>query len=197
MVKRMSAIIKRGSRLLLRETSPDDTQQIYELYNDPAVTNSLSFDSRTYEEIEALTLTASEATGDNSRDVYFLIAELLDGTFIGVVRLAIDTEPADLEQSIDPPHSAQLGGALTSKHWRNGYGAEAARLLMEIGFNDRELHRLWGARGPENISSKNLMEHLGMKEEARIHDHVFTNGAWRDSIVHAILRDEFQNSNSK
>jgi RimJ/RimL family protein N-acetyltransferase len=50
---------------------------------------------------------------------------------------------------------------------------------------------VWGARSPTNEASARLMNRLGMREEGRIRDHVFVRGAWRDSVVHSILEDEW------
>jgi RimJ/RimL family protein N-acetyltransferase len=35
------------------------------------------------------------------------------------------------------------------------------------------------------------MNAAGMIEEGTIRGHLYTRGAWRDSIVHSILREEF------
>ena len=40
-------------------------------------------------------------------------------------------------------------------------------------------------------ASARLMSRLGMREEGRIRHHVFVRGAWRDSVVHSILEDEW------
>src|SRR5699024_10284754 len=44
---------------------------------------------------------------------------------------------------------------------------------------------------PENPASQAVMNGVGMIEEGRIRRHLWTGIAWRDSIVHSILSDEW------
>jgi ribosomal-protein-alanine N-acetyltransferase len=76
--------------------------------------------------------------------------------------------------------------------WRNGYGAEAAVLMLDFAFETLNLHRVQAACGPQNTASQRALEKLGFQYEARIRDHVFTNGAWRDSLLYAVLADEWR-----
>jgi RimJ/RimL family protein N-acetyltransferase len=54
------------------------------------------------------------------------------------------------------------------------------------------MHRIQAACGPDNRSSQRLLARLGFTPEGRIRDHVFTNGAWRDSLLYSILEHEWQ-----
>lgn len=73
----------------------------------------------------------------------------------------------------------------------HGYATDAARTLTDFGFRELGLHRISAAIGPDNGGSIVVAERLGMKYEGRIRDHVFTNGAWRDSLLYAVLVDEW------
>jgi RimJ/RimL family protein N-acetyltransferase len=79
--------------------------------------------------------------------------------------------------------------------WRQGFGIELGQLLLRLGFDELGLHRLWGARSPENSVSDRLMLKLGMVEEGRIRHHLQIGGQWRDSVVHSILEDEWRSAN--
>ncbi|GAB1690300.1 GNAT family N-acetyltransferase [Krasilnikovia sp. M28-CT-15] len=59
--------------------------------------------------------------------------------------------------------------------------------MIEFGFKELRLHRISAAIGPDNAASIAVAERLGMQYEGRIRDHVFTNGAWRDSLLYAVL----------
>ncbi|WP_181727390.1 GNAT family N-acetyltransferase [Streptomyces sp. PT12] len=62
--------------------------------------------------------------------------------------------------------------------------------LLTLGFDSLGLHRIWAARSPENEASRRVLDRAGLVEEGRIRHHVHVRGAWRDSIVHAIIADE-------
>jgi [ribosomal protein S5]-alanine N-acetyltransferase len=53
-----------------------------------------------------------------------------------------------------------------------------------------ELHRITAAIGPENAASIAVVKRLGFTREGCLRDHVFTNGAWRDSELYSILAHE-------
>lgn len=68
-----------------------------------------------------------------------------------------------------------------------GWGPTGAGLAFE----GLDLHRVWGARSLLNAASARAMLKAGMVEEGRIREHIFKAGKWRDSVVHAILADEW------
>ena len=63
--------------------------------------------------------------------------------------------------------------------------------MLDFGFGLLGLHRISAACAPDNIASQRVVEHLGMQHEGRIRDHVFTNGAWRDSVTFSLLEHEW------
>jgi RimJ/RimL family protein N-acetyltransferase len=66
--------------------------------------------------------------------------------------------------------------------------------MLAFCFETLELHRVQAACGPENTGSQVLLERLGFQREGVMRDHVFTNGAWRDSVLYSLLRHEFEAS---
>ncbi|MEU1458294.1 GNAT family N-acetyltransferase [Streptomyces avermitilis] len=130
-------------------------------------------------------VTAATAT---PRTEYALaVIEQETAELIGFGRLALD------------PHQqrgATMGFALRPDVWGQGYGVETVRLLLDVGFNDLDLHRIWGARSPINEASAKTMRAVGMVEEGTIREHVLKAGEWRDSVVHAILDREFSQRTS-
>jgi [ribosomal protein S5]-alanine N-acetyltransferase len=87
--------------------------------------------------------------------------------------------------------AAKLGYAVAAEHWGHGYALELARLIVDFGFRELDLHRISAAIGPDNARSIIVAEHLEMRYEGRLRDHVFTNSAWRDSLLYSILSSEW------
>jgi RimJ/RimL family protein N-acetyltransferase len=108
------------------------------------------------------------------------VADAPSDPVIGMARLAVGEH-----------RSGQIGFALRPDRWHQGLGTETVQALLELAFGRLGLHRVWGARSPENEASARVMTRLGMLEEGRIRDHVYVRGAWRDSVVHSILEDEW------
>ena len=82
--------------------------------------------------------------------------------------------------------AAKLGYAIRADRWGKGYATDAARRMIDFGFVELRLHRISAAIGPDNAASIAVVGKLGMKYEGRIRDHVFTNGAWRDSLLYSV-----------
>ena len=76
--------------------------------------------------------------------------------------------------------------------WGKGYATEATKLMAAFGFDTLNLHRLQAACGPDSRASQRLLTRLGFTPEGRLRDHVFTNGAWRDSLLYSLLEDEWR-----
>jgi ribosomal-protein-alanine N-acetyltransferase len=176
----------KGDRVDLREFSPDDADSVLAIYGDPTATRHLSFEPRTREQVEATIAAVTKAAKAEPRTEYSLAAALTStGEVIGFARLAIDTQHAG-------QNSAQIGFALRPDVWGQGLGIETVRFLLTLAFDQLGLHRIWGARAPDNTVSDHLMRKLGMIVEGRIRHHLLVRGAWRDSVVHSILENEWR-----
>ncbi|WP_411147519.1 GNAT family N-acetyltransferase [Streptomyces sp. A30] len=176
----------RGSsqRLRLRELTVDDVDAVFAIYGDPETTEHLSFEPRTREQVGQIVARSIASATAEPRDEYALaIVERDTNALIGYGRLAMD------------PHqqrAATFGFALRPDAWGVGYGLETVRLLLGLGFDDLDLHRIWGARSPLNEASAKTMTAAGMVEEGTIRAHIKKAGRWRDSVVHSILDEEWK-----
>ncbi|GAA2035260.1 hypothetical protein GCM10009839_39910 [Catenulispora yoronensis] len=178
----MNPITLEGPRLTFRELREDDVDALFEIYGSEVATEHLSFDPRPLDSVASVIASGIADTQVDPRTVYALAVTLKeDPGLIGYARLALEAHRA-----------GQIGFALNPSVWGQGYGTETVRLLLQLGFDQLGLHRIWGARSPKNAASARAMSGNGMVEEARIRDHVFTHGAWRDSITHVILEDEWR-----
>jgi [ribosomal protein S5]-alanine N-acetyltransferase len=169
-----------GPRVTLREFRPDDLDASMTVVGDPEVTRSLSFDTRSRaEQAERLTQDIARAQTQPRPDYYLAIINSAD-TLIGFIRIGLGRDS-----------SGELGYAVRRDDWRKGHATEAASLMLDFGFRTLHLHRIQAACGPDNRASQRLLARLGFTPEGRIRDHVFTNGAWRDSLLYSILDREW------
>ncbi len=97
--------------------------------------------------------------------------------------------------AFDGVRAWKLGYAVAHDWWGRGIATDAARTITDYGFQELGLHRVSAAVGPDNTASIRLVEQLGMVREGVIRDHVFTNGAWRDSVLYSALAEEWAAAN--
>jgi [ribosomal protein S5]-alanine N-acetyltransferase len=170
--------------ILLREFQPSDADSLFKVYGDAEATRHLSFEAKSAEQVADVVSGAIESATVDPRSVYMIaIEDCASGELIGAARLGIE-----------PHQTGQIGFALRPDQWGQGKGTGTVLLLQHLGFKCLGLHRIWGARSPVNEASSRTMLGAGMIEEGTIRGHLFTRGAWRDSVVHSILSDEYMPS---
>lgn len=170
-----------GMKVALREFRGTDEDGLYALNSDDRVTRWLSYDSRTREQTRTALTGILDRARQEPRTEYYLAFSLPGSDqVIGAARLGLTGVKA-----------AKLGFLVHADRWGKGYATDAARAMITFGFRDLDLHRISAAIGPENAGSIAVVERLGFQLEGRLRDHVFTNGAWRDSILYSLLTTEW------
>ncbi|MBT2392359.1 GNAT family N-acetyltransferase [Streptomyces sp. ISL-1] len=179
----MHPVSRCSQRLELRELALDDVDAVFAIYGSPEATEHLSFEPRTRTDVEQIVARSRASAATTPRTEYALAVARRDSNdLIGFGRIAMD------------PHqqrAATFGFAIRPDAWGVGYGIETVRLLLGLGFEDLNLHRIWGARSPLNAASARTMTAAGMTEEGVIREHIQKAGKWRDSVVHSVLDHEW------
>jgi RimJ/RimL family protein N-acetyltransferase len=93
-------------------------------------------------------------------------------------------------------HEADMGYVLSPDQWGRGYATEAARAILRFGFTGLGVHRVWSCCVPENTASAHMLEKIGMRQEGHLRDKEFFKERWLDSLLFAILEDEWREQNS-
>jgi RimJ/RimL family protein N-acetyltransferase len=170
-----------GARVKLREFRASDLDDSLSVVADDRVTRWLSFDSLSRERQAERLSAALERAQQTARSEYYLaVTTYTDDRLIGFARLGLSGVKA-----------AKLGYAIAADHWGKGYATDAARTLINYAFATLGLHRITAAIGPDNTASIAVVTHLGLTHEGILRDHVFTNGAWRDSLLYSVLATEW------
>jgi ribosomal-protein-alanine N-acetyltransferase len=173
-----------GSKTSLREFSSSDGEASFAIVGDDRVTKFMSFDSRDRATAQRMIDDAIERAKLTPRNEYYLaITRSDDDSLIGTCRVALSGVKA-----------AKLGYAIAADHWGNGYATDAVATMLGFAFDQLGLHRITAAIGPENPASQAVVKRLGFSREGVLREHVFTNGAWRDSVLFSLLRHEWQSS---
>src|SRR5262245_37816334 len=106
-----------------------------------------------------------------------------EGRFIGTCLL----------QDIDETSGhAELGIMIGAKDcWGRGYGREAIHLLLDYAFRLANLRRVWLRTHAANERAIRAYRAAGFVEEGRLREHQWLAGAYVDTVVMGILREEF------
>jgi len=82
---------------------------------------------------------------------------------------------------------AMIGYSIDRDYEGKGYMTEAVRLLVDFGFRELRLHRIWAEAKPSNLGSICVLEKAGFEREGIARKNVQINGRWEDHMVLAIL----------
>jgi len=85
----------------------------------------------------------------------------------------------------------EIGYTLAPQNQGKGYMTEAITGLLDYVFLELNKHRAIAEMDALNAASARLAERLGFRREAHYVQDVLFKGAWGDSFVYAILRDEW------
>ena len=72
----------------------------------------------------------------------------------------------------------------------HGYGTEATRLLLEVGFRDLNLHRIYLHVWANNEPALSMYDKLGFVREGVLRRAAYIDGEYLDVVVMGILREE-------
>ncbi|UXY33226.1 GNAT family N-acetyltransferase [Streptomyces sp. HUAS TT20] len=170
-----------GDHVVLREFTRDDAADVLAIIGDDKVTTWLSFDSRDRDQAVAMIEGTLERAQQEPRTEFYLgVTKRDDDRVIGFARIGLSGVQA-----------GKLGYAIAAKEWGRGYARDAARALVTYAFKEIGLHRITAAIGPDNAASIAVVQQLGFTREGVLRDHVFTNGAWRDSALFSVLAHEW------
>ncbi|KQU96631.1 GNAT family protein [Devosia sp. Root105] len=125
----------------------------------------------------------------NEGDKVFLAAELrASPRVIGEVSLILRDGPA---------RQAEIGYIFHPEFHGRGYATEAARMLLQMGFEGAGMHRIYARCDARNAGSWKVMERLGMRREAHFREHALFKGAWDEEFVYALLEGEWHDRSER
>lgn len=89
-------------------------------------------------------------------------------------------------------HAAEFGIMIGEKaYWNQGFGGEATRLMLQHGFDDMNLHRIFLRVYATNLRAIACYKAAGFLQEGVLRQAIYKNGAYIDEIIMGILKDEW------
>jgi RimJ/RimL family protein N-acetyltransferase len=177
-------------RLILRRFERRDLDDLARIFQDESVNRYLYSVARTREQTkEALDkrISIPDGTDDTAIDNVVLVAiELCEtqhviGDFM-------------LRWHDDEHRQGEIGGSLHPEHHGMGYATEIYEALLELAFEEYDLHRVVGRCDGRNAPSVRSLEKAGLRQEAHFVENEFVKGEWTDEIVLAILQSDWRTS---
>ncbi|WP_374525060.1 GNAT family N-acetyltransferase [Sphingopyxis sp.] len=167
----------RTDRLVLRQLRGEDGAALYPVLSDPEVMIwwSSGPHASLAETADYVKINAAEGQGYSC---WAITAG--DDVALGWVML-IDGKPGVKE----------IGYILHRDYWGRGMAAEAVARVIDHGFGELRLRRIFADSDPENRGSVALLDRLGFQYEGRLRGEWKTHIGVRDSLIYGLLHDEW------
>jgi RimJ/RimL family protein N-acetyltransferase len=123
-----------------------------------------------------------EKTLKKPDSMFFTVIRIEDGEQIGSI-LLYDVHEYE--------RWCHWGIKLDKKHWRQGYGTEAALLLLNYVFADLGFNRLKSDTHLRNEASWKFQESLGFLREGVMRQDKYIAGEYVDDVLYGMLRSEY------
>ena len=75
--------------------------------------------------------------------------------------------------------------------WGKGYAKEASMIILEHGFMELNLHRIYCGTSSKNKGMQKLAVSLGMTQEGRRKEAIYKNGKFLDMVEYGLLKARF------
>lgn len=171
-------------RLLLRAPRLEDAPAITELAGDARIAEMTLNIAHPYPADAAENwIRSQQSPNADSLNYAFLIVQKDTQTVMGGIGIK--------------PHSrfkrAEIGYWIGVPYWGHGYTTEAARRIIQFGFDTLDIVRIEATFMLENSASLRIMQKVGMQQEGVLRQYVQKQGKSIDLGICSILYDDWQN----
>jgi RimJ/RimL family protein N-acetyltransferase len=175
---------RQTSRLTLRQYEASDLDGLTSLYSRQDVNRYLYSEPKNKDQMRSVL----EAKLNRPR-------EIIDKNVMPVAVVLRDTNRLVgdfmLRWTADQHRQGEIGGSLHPDFQGQGLAVETYAELLEIGFSDFNLHRIFGRCDGRNSASIRALEKVGLQREAHLIENEFVKGEWTDEVVLAIRRNQW------
>lgn len=166
-------------RILLRGYQAEDWERVHIYGSDPDFSKHELWGPNTLEDTHKFVAEMVKQTETNPRYKFdFAVCLKENGLLIGGCGIRRETELS---------YIANLGWAINPEFQSKGYATEAARAVIEFGFQKLNLSVIYATCDTRNGPSYKVMEKLGMKKVGFIQGTKQVKGHVRDSFRYEIL----------
>jgi len=172
-------------RLVIRRYTHDDVADVLEFASHPSVARVIFKNIQVTEEEVRKYIDLQNSHQPFEKDKVFEVAveRKEDGKVIGFLGFICQDH-----------RQGEIGWGLGVEHRGQGYATEAARAVMDYGFNSLGLHRIHADTSVDNLASWRVMERLGMRREGLLRGSVYEEGKWQDRYIYGMLVDEWRDT---
>jgi ribosomal-protein-alanine N-acetyltransferase len=169
-------------RLVLREITPDDAEDVFRIYADPQVMRYWgSAPMRSIDEAHGKIAGIAAAFGERE-GIRWAITRKGSNQLIG---------SCGHWRLIKQHFRSEIGYDLAPEHWGQGIMPEAVGAILRFGFERMGLHSVEAQIEPNNQGSRRVLEKLGFVQEGYFRENFYYDGTFTDTAVFSLLKADW------
>jgi ribosomal-protein-alanine N-acetyltransferase len=122
------------------------------------------------------------AAFEQSKSVTFAIVEKESKALCGAIGLELALSH----------HRAEIGYWIAPERWGRGYCTEAARAVLQYGFETLVLHRINSCHFGSNPASGRVMQKIGMNHEGVQREHILKWDRYEDAVLYGLTVEDWR-----
>lgn len=176
----------KGNKVYLKLFEEEDIPNRVKWINDPDIQNTLNYDIPT--SVSKTKRWFDKAVFDLSRREFsiFTVEDNKPIGFCGLMNIEMPVMKAELHCVIGE-----------KAYWSGGYGTEVYRLLVDYGFTELGLNKIYGYQLLNNFGAHRVVEKLGWTREGMLRQDIYSHGILKDVYVVSILREDWLKLNEQ
>lgn len=168
-------------RLILRDFVAEDWESVHAYASNPTVARYTIWGPNKEEDTRAFIESVLSMQSQTPRTGYELGVVLKErGQLLGGCGLHLEGT------------NAEIGYCFHPDYWGKGYATEATKGLLGFGFEQQGINRIYATCRPANRQSAAVMIRIGMQKEGHLRQHMYHKGAYHDSYLYSILKEEYE-----
>lgn len=149
-------ILIETERLILRELDYSDESDLFEMDSDPEV--HLYIENNPVKSMDEITKVIGMLKGQYKENgiARWAVVDKLTGECMGWSGLKYFSQPLNNHNNF-----YELGYRFKKKHWGKGFATESSIAIVDYGFNNLDIDRIFAITDPGNFDSKKVLGKLG------------------------------------
>lgn len=177
-----SKIMLTNERIILREFNKTDWVDVHKYASQETVCQYQAWGPNSVEESRSFVNQIIQDASQSPR-IRFALAVIFNGNMVGSGELNI----RDTINKI-----GEVSYIVNPDYWGKGLATDMGDLLIDFGFKELELHRIYATSDPRNIGSLKVLEKIGMAKEGKLRENLLIKGGYRNSFLYSVLEHEWK-----
>jgi RimJ/RimL family protein N-acetyltransferase len=175
-------LILETERLLLRPFDLSDAETVQRLASDWEVASMVPSIPHPYPDGAAESwIHYLKQASEKGNEIGFAIVRRVDNALIGSISLMINKTH----------QKGEIGYWLGREYWGNGYATEACKKIIEFGFCELKLNRLFAPVMTRNAASARVLGKAGLKYEGTARQSLLIRGVFEDIATFGLVKSEY------